>query len=147
MKTFFDTTDREELLQRLQKLNPQSKPVWGKMNTAQMLAHCTVGMQAPLGEIVVKKTFASLIGWMFKKSLLGDKPFPKNSPTAAEFLVANERDYEAETKRFLDTFHKLARGSAVIVCHQHAFFGKVTDEEWGRLMYKHIDHHLQQFGA
>lgn len=146
MRTLFDKDAKKELLQRYQKLNAQARPQWGKMNAAQMLAHCTAAMQVPVGDLKLKRGFLSLIGWMFKGSMLADRPFSKNSPTAAEFKVADERTFDVENKRFLEVFHKLSQGPAAITCHEHAFFGKMSDEDWGRLMYKHVDHHFQQFG-
>ena len=146
MKTFFENTVPQELRQRLQKLDAQTRNQWGKMNAAQMLAHCTAAMQVPVGDLQVKGGVLSLIGWMFKGMLVSEKPFSKDSPTAGEFLIQDEREFDAEKQRFMESFHKLAQGSSAITCHKHPFFGKMTTEDWGHLMYKHLDHHFRQFG-
>lgn len=146
MKTFFDVEAQKELEQRLQKLNAQSACLWGRMNAAQMLAHCTAALQMPVGDINVKRTPLSLIGWMFKKSIVhGEKPFSKNSPTAAEFIMNDPKDFDMEKQRFADAFRKASQVS-MVTCHNHPFFGKMSNEDWGLLLYKHMDHHLRQFG-
>src|SRR5207244_3907217 len=137
---------QQELRERLQRLSPETKSRWGKMNSAQMLAHCSAGMQVPIGEMKVKRSPLRLIGWMFKGMIRNGKPFSKNSPTAPEFVIADQRSFESEKKKFQDAFDKLTKGPSAIVCFDHAFFGKMNCDDWGYLMYKHVDHHFQQFG-
>ena len=147
MKTFFDSNNQEELRQRLQKLNAQTASQWGRMTAAQMLAHCTVALQVPVGDLQLKRTALSLIGWMFKGMIIREKPFSRNSPTAAEFVVRHECDFQMESERFLQAFQKIAQGPGTITCFRHPFLGTMSTEEWGHLIYKHLDHHLQQFGV
>ena len=147
MKTLFEETAVQELKERFEKLNANITSEWGKMNAAQMLAHCTATLQMPVGDIVVKKTPLSLIGWMFRGVFRNEKPFGKNSPTAPEFQMKDHRDFEVEKQRFLAAFEKLTKGPDAVKCFQHPFFGKMTCEDWGRLMYKHMDHHFRQFGV
>jgi hypothetical protein len=145
MKTFFDQSAQEELQARVRKLQAGTPNEWGKMTAAQMLAHCRVAMQVPVGDLQLKRNALSLIGWMFKKVIVSDKPFSRNSPTAAEYRMTDEKDFQSELKQFQETFQKLAQGPAAIKCWNHPFFGKMTVEDWGCLMYKHLDHHLTQF--
>ena len=145
MKTFFDPSAQKELQLRIQNLDESLRPAWGKMTAAQMLAHCRVAMQVPVGDLTLKRNALSLIGWMFKKMMVSDKPFSKNSPTAAEYRMRDEKDFESELKQFQDAFQKLAKGPDAIQCWKHPFFGKMNAEDWGRVMYKHLDHHLTQF--
>ncbi|MCI0415934.1 DinB family protein [bacterium] len=147
MKTLFHETTVEEIQQRFEKLSDKTTSEWGKMNAAQMLAHCTATMQMPVGDIQIKKSPLSLIGWMFKGLFRNEKPFGKNSPTAPEFIMKDSRDFEVEKQRFLEAFQKLAKGPDAVKCFQHPFFGKMTCDDWGRLMYKHMDHHFRQFGV
>jgi hypothetical protein len=147
MKTVFEEATVQELRERFEKLKANITNDWGKMNAAQMLAHCTATLQMPVGDIVVKKTPLSLIGWMFRGVFRNEKPFGKNSPTAPEFVTTDSRDFEVEKQRFVDAFQKLTKGPDAVKCFQHPFFGKMTCEDWGRLMYKHMDHHFRQFGV
>jgi hypothetical protein len=147
VKTFFDPVARNELRDRVAKLTPEAHCEWGRMTPAQMLAHCTAALQVPVGELQVRKTPMGLIGWMFKGLFRNEKPFSKNAPTADEFRMRDDRDFETEMRRFQDVFAKLARGPESITCHRHPFFGKMTAEDWGQLVYKHLDHHFRQFGV
>jgi hypothetical protein len=146
MKSFFDPAAQKELQSRVQKLDAKALGQWGKMTAAQMLAHCTATMQVPVGDLTLKKNLLSLIGWMFKGMLVSDKPFGRNSPTAPEYKMKDEKVFDEEIKRFQETFNKLARGPSAVKCWNHPFFGKMTADDWGHLMYKHLDHHLTQFG-
>ena len=146
MKTFFDRSVRDDLQQRVEKLTADSRPQWGKMSPSQMLTHCTRAMQTPLGDFTLRRSPLGLIGWMFKGMIRTESPFKQNSPTAPEFVVTDQRDYENEKARFEAAFQKLAQGPSVIKCYHHAFFGKMTSEDWGLLTYKHLNHHLLQFG-
>ncbi len=147
MKTCFDPAAQQELLQRLENLTPDAKPIWGRMNSAQMLTHCTRGMKVPLGELSLKRTWLRFIGRMVKKSLLGERPFSRNSPTAPEFVVSDDRSFDVEKAEFLSAFRKLAAGEQAIKVFEHSFFGPMTTHDWGLLMYKHTDHHFKQFGV
>ena len=146
MKSFFDQSAQEELQQRIQKIEAHAKGQWGRMTAAQMLAHCRVAMEVPVGDLVLKRNALSLIGWMFKGMIISDKPFSKNSPTAAEYRMIDEKNFENELNLFHTAFQKLAQGPSAIVCWRHPFFGKMSADDWGHLMYKHLDHHLAQFG-
>jgi len=149
MATLFDASDRTALVARVQSLQPGATRQWGKMNAAQMLCHCAHALEVATGDRVLKQR---LIGKIFapfvRTSLLGDKPFSKNSPTDPTFVVSDERDFNAERSRLkglIDRF--VARGADAAGRLTHSFFGKLTGDQWGRLMHKHIDHHLRQFGG
>ncbi len=90
-----------------------------------------------------------LIGRLIKsKAFQESEPMRRNSPTIPGFQVADQRDLEAECARLsaiIDRF--AAAGAAGCTNHPHSFFGDLTPDEWSMWMYKHIDHHLQQFGV
>lgn len=147
MKTIYDIERKSELLGRVEKLSAGSKPLWGKMDAAQMLTHCTRTLQAPTGDFHVKRSPIRFIGRFFKNGYIyTDKEFSKNSPTAPEFRTADPRTFAAEKEDFLAAFQKLAAGEHSVKVFENSFFGKMTPAEWGILMYKHLDHHLRQFG-
>jgi hypothetical protein len=80
--------------------------------------------------------------------LRNEEPFRKNSPTAKSLIVADEREFDKEREqlsRLIDKF--VSGGAAGCTKHPHSFFGKMTPEEWAVLTYKHLDHHLRQFGV
>jgi hypothetical protein len=149
MKTLFDQADRESIRQRLGVLQADSPRQWGKMNAAQMVTHCARALETGTGDRPMKQKFlGKIITPFIRSSILGGKPFGRNSPTDPTFVVSDERELAVERQRLLDLIDRLVeRGTAAAGTQTHAFFGKLTGEEWGQLMYKHIDHHLQQFGV
>lgn len=149
MENLFNVTDRDALLARIVALNPGAGRQWGKMTAPQMLAHCTVGFQFPLGEKAGPQMFLGrLLARFVKKGALGPKPLPKNGPTGPDFIIRDERDFEHERQRLYEYVMRFcAEGRGGVNNRVHGFFGPLTGDEWGRLMYKHVDHHLRQFGA
>ncbi len=151
MKNLFDVTVASQVKARLGKLHPQSERRWGKMTAAQMLAHCSVGMQWAVGEVVPEKgpLPARLIGRLIKPLVFrNDDPMRKGSPTTKGLIVADDRDLGTERERLSRLIDKFAAGEAAgCTTNPHSFFGKMTPEEWAILMYKHLDHHLRQFGV
>ena len=149
MKTLFDQADRESIRQRLGTLQAGSPRQWGKMNAAQMVTHCARALETGTGDRPMKQAFlGKIITPFIRSSILGAKPFGRNSPTDPTFVVSDEREFTVERQRLLDLIDRLVeRGTASAATQTHAFFGKLSGEEWGQLMYKHIDHHLQQFGV
>jgi hypothetical protein len=77
-----------------------------------------------------------------------DDPLRKNSPTAKSLVVSDERDLDKERERLTALIDKfVAGGAGSCTKNPHSFFGKMTPEQWAILMYKHLDHHLSQFGV
>ena len=150
MKNLFDPSDTAEIQRRLATLSAGSQPVWGKMNVGQAMAHCAVGLESATGDRRIKPVFiGKIFGPLVKRlALSDDAPMKKNSPTAREFLVPADSDFASERARLsalIDRFS--AGGNAACTREPHAFFGRLTPEQWAILMYKHLDHHLRQFGA
>jgi hypothetical protein len=149
MKNLFDAAVTAQVQTRLKKLGPQSERQWGKMTAPQMLAHCSISMQWALGEVVPEKgpLPARLLGRLIKPMVFrNDDPIRKNSPTAKSLIIADERDLNSERERLSGLITRFAAGGSTTQ-HPHSFFGKLTPEEWATLMYKHLDHHLRQFGV
>ena len=149
MKNLFQAEAVEEISQRLEKLNSTSQRQWGKMNVAQMLAHCSCSLRTATGETNPPRIFIGrIIGPLAKPMFSNEKPFQKNTPTDKSFIVSDERDFEKEReelKTLINKFH--VGGEALCTTHPHSFFGKLTAKEWATGMYKHLDHHFRQFGA
>lgn len=149
MKTLFQNEVVEEIYGRITKLTPQTQRVWGKMNVEQMLAHCSVGIKTASGELVLQSPiFLRIIGSMLKSQTTNDKPFRQSSPTHEKFIIGSTESFEKEKALLIDlikNFHQ--GGEAKCTSNPHAFFGKLTPTQWGSLMYKHLDHHLRQFGV
>ncbi len=149
MKNLFNLQDSREVLERIDKLTPQTQRLWGKMDVAQMLAHCSVLMRIARGIDKPKRIpLGIILGPLFKKSFFGDKPYPKDSPTHPSYIVAEEKKFEEEKQTLKEHIKAFSQGGpAACTTHPNPFFGKLSPEEWARGQYKHIDHHLKQFGV
>lgn len=149
MQSVFDSVPRRDLLLRLETLQPGSVRQWGKMNPAQMLAHVAAALETATGDRPMKQKLLGKIITPFIRSLaFGEKPFSRNSPTDPTFVISDQRDFDAEKKRVLALIERfLERGPVAAGNETHAFFGRMSGDEWGRLIYKHVDHHLRQFGV
>ena len=150
MKNLFEPASVHEVKTRIANLQPDSAPQWGAMNAAQAMAHCVGGLETAVGDSKPPRVLIGyVIGGIIKPKVVGnDEPFRKNSPTAKSLVVADERDLAKEKERLRVLIDRFAAGGpAVCTAHPHAFFGKMTPQEWAILMYKHLDHHLRQFSA
>ncbi|MEI6817814.1 MAG: DUF1569 domain-containing protein [Bacteroidota bacterium] len=149
MKTLFDSNAGAEIILRINKLTPSSKRVWGKMDVAQMLAHCSAGIEMQNGDIKPPRVFiGKVIGPFFKSLLTNEKPFRRNTPTAPELMIVDEKEFEKEKERLIGLINRFVKeGKQGVTKHPHPFFGKLKEDEWGMGAYKHLDHHLQQFGV
>ncbi|TBR18639.1 MAG: DUF1569 domain-containing protein [Chitinophagaceae bacterium] len=149
MKNLFDTETYQETNTRINNLSADSKGQWGKMSVGQMLAHLQIGFKILLkGKPVRRLLLGRLIGWMVKKIMYNDAPWKNSLPTSPIFIIKDERKFEEEKKQLLDLIEKFYQaGSFGIGDKIHPFFGKFTAEQWGKTMWKHIDHHLRQFGV
>lgn len=146
MKNLFDDLPRQEIIDRINKLTSDSKAQWGKMNVSQMLHHNVLPMELALQNPKPPRVFmGKLFGGMVKKKILSPEPFKKNGFTPKEFKVVDEFDFNQQKENLLSIINKFQRGS--ITDTVHPFFGKMTEDNYGELQYKHLDHHLQQFGV
>lgn len=149
MKSLFDKPAYEEIVNRLENLNPDSQRQWGKMDVAQMLAHLQQAFKVPLSERPMPRMFLGrLIGVFIKSKLYNDSPWSKGLPTAPEFIIKDTRNFEKEKQQLTELvsrFYKL--GPDKVGNFPHPFFGSFSKEQWGKSMYKHLDHHLRQFGV
>lgn len=149
MKNLFDNKTYSEITERLNSLRPETQRQWGKMNVAQMLAHCKEAFKVPLSDKKMPRMLVGiLIGWAFKKKLYNEDPWKKNLPTAPNFVIKDERDFEKEKQELAELIKQFQNGGPEKVGRfPHPMFGHLTHEQWGMSMYKHVDHHLMQFGV
>ena len=150
MKTLFDRTTYEEIVRRVDAIQPGAERHWGKMTAAQMLEHSARALEVASGKKPVKQAFlGKAMSWIFRSNFVGEKPFAKNSPTGPEFIVTgidpDFRRTQERVKTLLGEFYAI--GEKGCDGRIHGFFGRMTGAEWGITQYKHMDHHLRQFGA
>ena len=150
MKNLYEAHDANEIRERIALLKPDSPRRWGKMNAAQAVAHCAASMEWAVGDRIPPRILVpGLVGRLIKPLVLrDDKPFRRNSPTSPDLLVQNRRDLDAERQRLCALIDRFtAAGPVGCTTNPHSFFGRMTPEQWAILTYKHLDHHLRQFGV
>ena len=147
MKNIFDHMYTAEVLKRIDKLSPNSQPQWGKMDVAQMLAHCSSFQDIAMGNSFPPRSWLGIIVGRFAKQIIyNDKTLPHNMSTIPTILIADDREFDTEKEKLkqkIITFQN--NGPEKCTTHPHPFFGKLTSEQWGKGIYKHLDHHLKQF--
>jgi len=146
VKNLFDPAVKQDIITRINKLTPQSQRQWGKMDVAQMLAHCQMPLGVAVGKHKLKGGFLlSLIGPLIKGILYNEKPFKKNLGTAPSFKMTEPREFEKEKQGLIQMLNEFSE--TTMSDEPHPIFGKMTKEQWSKGTWKHLDHHLQQFGV
>lgn len=149
MNTIYDKANLTAVLERINKLTPETAPQWGKMNVSQMMEHCSRALDYATGKDKPKRLLIGrFFGSFIKKQYYNDKPWDRNLPTAPKFVVTDLPAF-AETKQRLTSLVKEfgEGGEAKCTTHPSAFFGYFTPAQHGMGVYKHLDHHLTQFGV
>ena len=150
MKNIFEKKITDETLNRINQLTQNTQRVWGKMSVAQMLAHCNVTYEMVYEDIHPKPNpFMKLVLKLFvKNSVVGEKTYKHGLPTASQFLIKDDKDFEYEKKRLINYIQKTEElGKEHFNNKESLSFGKLTSQEWNNMFYKHLDHHLTQFGV
>jgi hypothetical protein len=145
-QSLYDQQVFEETLKRIDNLTPETKPQWGKMDAAQMLAHCAEVIDVSNGKPLKNTPFlVTLLKGPIKKAVVGPKPYPKNSKTHPQYRQTEPKNFEEEKGRLLNSLDKMKELEGKKI--YHSLFGVMSQEDKGWAMYKHLDHHLQQFGV
>jgi hypothetical protein len=149
MKTLFDTNTHQEVLQRIENLTEQSTPVWGKMNVKQMLKHCQRPLEVANSKLALNKPnfLMRMVFKMFKSKMYNDQPWKQNLPTAKEFVVKETDTFANEKEKLVKTINEFEKKSTNLHWPPHPAFGTFNTDQWGKMQYKHLDHHLRQFGV
>lgn len=150
MTSLYEPKTTAQVKDRIARLRPDSERQWGKMGPAQAMAHCALAMEWAVGDVRPPRMFiGGIVGRLIKSKVLAEsEPMRRNAPTAKTLVIANDCDLPAEQKRLCGLIDRFAAaGPAGCTTQPHSFFGRLTPEEWAALMYKHLDHHLRQFGV
>lgn len=150
MQSLFNQSDNQEIINRINRLTPATQGLWGKMNVTQMLTHSSEPLRMALGELELK---ANLLTFFFSKILRrkftkDTTPFSKNLPTSKQLVIVDTKDFEQEKERLILLVKQfITVGTSGITTKPHPVFGKMTPQEWDIIQWKHLDHHLRQFGV
>lgn len=146
----FDQAAVEAFNRRIDALSIDSKALWGKMNVAQMLAHCNVAYEMTFESIHPKPN--ALLRWILRSFLkdmvCGEKPYKKGGQSAPAFIIKDQRVLDTEKARIKEYMQKVfTLGASHFEGKESLSFGKLSAKEWSTMFSKHLDYHLQQFGV
>jgi hypothetical protein len=138
------------LIERINTLTPETKAKWGKMNVSQMLAHCCVTYEMVYENRHEKPGFilGLILKWFVKNHVVNEKGYRQNLRTAPSFIIADEKEFISEKTRLINYLVRAQKdGIDFFNGKESHSFGKFKGIEWNNMFYKHINHHLTQFGV
>lgn len=151
LPNIFTSEVAEKVIARINQLTPGAQPQWGKMSVDKMLAHLNVAYETiyepgkhPAPNFLMKP----ILRFLVKPVVTGDKPLKKNSPTAPYFIISSDKDFAAEKARLIEFIRKTQQlGEQHFDGKASLGFGVMNKTQWNNMLYKHLDHHLTQFGV
>jgi hypothetical protein len=146
VKTIWQADTRDDLRRRLTALRPDTPARWGRFTAIQMLAHLAESVRMALGDLDVVPIRLPIRYPPLKQIVIYCLPFPRNAPTSPELLARRPADFELERNAAGSLLERLASppdGPRPA----HPLFGRLSEQAWGVLIYRHYDHHLRQFGV
>ena len=146
MKTIWDPGRRQELLARFEKLTAEARPAWGSMNAAQMLAHLADTLKTAMGTKTATVVPSALSNPIVRTLIIYYLPWPKGAPSPPEFIRNHEENFEDNLTALRGTLEEFVSTGENARHKPHPSFGQLSGKAWGRLVYRHLDHHLRQFG-
>ena len=150
MKNTFNSAEAGEIIERINHLDGKSEAVWGKMNVSQMLAHCNVTYELIYTDKHPKPGafLKFMLKVMVKKLVTSEKPYKRNGQTGPMFIITDEKDFGKEKEQLIAYINKTQQlGEGHFEGKESHSFGALTAKQWNTMFYKHLDHHLRQFGA
>lgn len=145
----FDAISFRQFLHRVNQLGPDSRPLWGKMSSAQMLSHMSINFLLAMGMKTRKFSVGGFFySWMVSDLLLSNKPYPRNLVTDPAYRRNKPLEFRPQKEEFLllmNLFHRkqfIESENFMLL-----FYNEMGANEWNRALAKHLDHHLMQFGV
>jgi hypothetical protein len=144
--TLLDEDVYAACLERIDRLAPDTGPRWGRMSGAPKLAHCAEVQEVMNGKPLEGTPWLlRLAGPLIKHAVLSRRPYPKGAKTHPQYLQTSEKEFEPEKRRLLKALAAFRTAGAQGA--RHPLFGPLSPEEAGWGAFKHVDHHLRQFGV
>jgi hypothetical protein len=150
LPNIFNRTVADEVIQRINTLSTETQPTWGKMSVDQMIAHCNVTYEMTFENIHKKPNafIRFILKNLVKSKVVSEKPYGKSGQTAPEFVIKGTKNFEEEKARLIEYINKSqGLGESHFNNKESQSFGILSSVEWNNMFYKHLDHHLSQFGA
>lgn len=146
MNTIWDSGCRQQLLARFEKLTPEARPAWGQMTAAQMLAHLADPIKTAMGAKTAAVKPGAFSNPIVRTLIIYCLPWPKGAPTAPEFIHSHDEHFGDNLTALRITLEEFVASGEGTRKEPHPSFGRLSGKAWGRLVYRHLDHHLRQFG-
>jgi len=150
LPNIFNQEIANRIIARIETLTPNTSSKWGKMSVSQMIAHCNVTYEMvfedkhPKPNAIIKLILKLLV----KNNVVNEVPYKQNGQTAPAFIVKDEKNFEEEKTRLIAYINKVVElGENYFDNKESHSFGKLSISEWNNMFYKHLDHHLSQFGV
>ncbi len=148
MASIFDRGERDALKKRVMKLRPDATRKWGKMDAAGMQAHLVAGMKMGLGTLKVTPKKSPMANWFGRWLVIHSPlPWPKGVPTVDELKDLSSLDFDAEQTELLKLIDAVSARGHSDGWPPHPMLGELSTKDWGVLAWRHLDHHLRQFGV
>jgi hypothetical protein len=150
MESVFNPADVARLTERINKLTPSTQPLWGKMSVGQMLAHCNVSYEMAYTDKHPKPNalMQLVLKLLVKNKVVSETPYKHNNPTAPAFIIKEDKNFGEEKIRLIDHINQtLQLGEEHFDGRESHSFGTLSANEWNNMFWKHLDHHLSQFGV
>jgi hypothetical protein len=146
-RTFFDPSRRQEILDRIGRLSPDSQHRWGRMTAPQMVAHLRDQMSHCLGDRPCTPV-PSVLRWApLRYASIYWIPWPKGRAKGPpDAFVTQPGSWPADIANLLELVERFGARDPNSKWPNHAIFGPMRGGDWGYFCYKHFDHHLRQFG-
>ena len=148
MRTLWNPRDRDEIIARLGRIAPDSPARWGSFTAPKMLSHVNDALRMSSGTLETSLKRTPLRFPVLKHAAVYFAPWPKGVPTVPELLSRGEHaSWETECAAFplaVDGFVNRPTNAAMPL---HPAFWRLSRHAWGRLAWRHIDHHFRQFGG
>ena len=147
MRSILDAARQREVHDRIATLAPDRRGAWGRMSAPQMVCHLSESLRMALGELPVAPKRVALRYPPLKQFVVYIAPFPKNVATAPELLERSPQQWAVDVADLDALIDRVAARRGTRGWPDHPMFGHLSERAWGVLIYRHMDHHLRQFGA
>jgi hypothetical protein len=146
-RSLFEAAARADVTRRMRSIDPTRAPLWGKMNAGRMLSHVNAALAMAVGDLATQPKKSPIANPLGRWLLIYVLPWPKGTPTAPELLNTEVGSWSEDLDRFQTLLERFGGMQRETSWPRHPAFGQMSARQWGNLEYRHVDHHLRQFGA
>lgn len=145
----FDPAVTAALLARLERLQPDMQPRWGDVDATWMVEHCARTYETDWEQEHARLSplWRALNRWVIKWRVTSESPFSEAAPGPASPVLANAAELDRARQRLSACIREThGLGTQAFEGKRHPLFGRLSARQWSNHFWKHLDHHLRQFG-